>query len=98
MVHFNELAPKQNEIEKGDCTMSDEITVHPVPWPPAPIKTERLVLRQSEARDRAALIDLFASPEVGTYVGGGQGARAPDRVTSSSARCPRYPGSASASS
>ncbi|NQF14018.1 GNAT family N-acetyltransferase [Brevibacillus sp. HB1.3] len=50
--------------------MSDEITVHPVAWPPAPIKTERLVLRQSEARDRAALIDLFASPEVGTYVGG----------------------------
>jgi len=50
--------------------MSDEITVHLVAWPPAPIKTERLVLRQSEARDRAALIDLSASPEVGTYVGG----------------------------
>ncbi|GED70711.1 N-acetyltransferase [Brevibacillus reuszeri] len=50
--------------------MSDEIIVHPVAWPPAPIKTERLVLRPSEARDRAALIDLFASPEVGTYVGG----------------------------
>ena len=42
----------------------------PVAWPPAPIKTERLVLRESEARDRAALIELFASPEVGTYVGG----------------------------
>ncbi|MFF4444279.1 GNAT family N-acetyltransferase [Streptomyces sp. NPDC001502] len=39
-------------------------------WPPAPIRTERLVLRQSEARDRAAFIELFASPEVGTYVGG----------------------------
>ncbi|GEC91331.1 GNAT family N-acetyltransferase [Brevibacillus brevis] len=50
--------------------MSDEIIVHPVAWPPAPIKTERLELRQSEARDRVALIDLFASPEVGTYVGG----------------------------
>jgi RimJ/RimL family protein N-acetyltransferase len=50
--------------------MSDEIKVHPVSWPPAPIKTERLVIRQSEARDRTALIDLFASPEVGTYVGG----------------------------
>lgn len=50
--------------------MSDEITVHPVAWPPAPIRTERLVLRESEARDRAALIDLAASPEVGTYVGG----------------------------
>ncbi|MFE7275967.1 GNAT family N-acetyltransferase [Streptomyces sp. NPDC057623] len=42
----------------------------PVAWPPAPIRTERLVLRESEARDRAAFIDLFASPEVGTYVGG----------------------------
>ena len=42
-------------------------------WPPpAPIKTERLVLRQSEARDRDRIIDLFSSPEVGTYVGGAQ--------------------------
>ncbi|MFE6834819.1 GNAT family N-acetyltransferase [Streptomyces sp. NPDC057705] len=39
-------------------------------WPPAPIRTERLVLRASEARDRAAFIELFSSPEVGTYVGG----------------------------
>ena len=39
-------------------------------WPPAPITTERLLLRQSEARDRAAFIDLFASPDVGTYIGG----------------------------
>jgi RimJ/RimL family protein N-acetyltransferase len=41
-----------------------------VAWPPAPIRTERLVLRESEARDRPAVIELFASPEVGTYVGG----------------------------
>lgn len=41
-----------------------------VAWPPAPIKTERLVLRESESRDRAAFIELFASPEVGTYLGG----------------------------
>ncbi|MFB7253018.1 GNAT family N-acetyltransferase [Streptomyces nojiriensis] len=39
-------------------------------WPPAPIRTERLVLRQSESQDRAAFIELFASPEVGAYVGG----------------------------
>ncbi|MGW6983588.1 GNAT family N-acetyltransferase [Streptomyces sp. NPDC054932] len=39
-------------------------------WPPAPIRTERLVLRASEARDRAAFIELFASPEVGTHLGG----------------------------
>ena len=42
----------------------------PVAWPPAPIRTERLVLREPEPRDRAALIELFASPEVGTYIGG----------------------------
>lgn len=28
------------------------------------------MLRESEARDRAAVIELFASPEVGTYIGG----------------------------
>ncbi|KAF4409013.1 GNAT family N-acetyltransferase [Streptomyces lycii] len=41
-----------------------------VPWPPAPIRTERLVLRESEARDRAAFVELFASPEVRTHLGG----------------------------
>src|SRR5262249_3574151 len=44
----------------------------PVSWPPAPIRTDRLVLRESEARDRAAVIELFSSPEVGTYIGGPQ--------------------------
>lgn len=42
----------------------------PVAWPSEPIRTERLVLRESEARDRAAFIELLASPEVGTYLGG----------------------------
>ncbi|QUC58975.1 GNAT family N-acetyltransferase [Streptomyces sp. A2-16] len=42
----------------------------PVAWPPAPIRTERLVLRESEARDRAAFIELHASAEVHTYLGG----------------------------
>ncbi|WP_433889325.1 GNAT family N-acetyltransferase [Streptomyces sp. CA-111067] len=42
----------------------------PIAWPPAPITTERLVLRPSEARDRSGVIELNASPEVGTYVGG----------------------------
>jgi RimJ/RimL family protein N-acetyltransferase len=41
-----------------------------VPWPPAPLRTERLVLREPEARDRASVVELFASPEVGTYIGG----------------------------
>lgn len=44
----------------------------PATWPPAPIWTERLVLRESEPRDRAAFIELFASPEVHTYLGGPQ--------------------------
>ncbi|GAA3113345.1 GNAT family N-acetyltransferase [Streptomyces rectiviolaceus] len=44
----------------------------PVAWPPDPIKTERLVLREPEARDRAAFIELLASPEVHTYLGGPQ--------------------------
>jgi RimJ/RimL family protein N-acetyltransferase len=41
-----------------------------VTWPPDPVSTERLVLRESEARDCAAYVELFASPEVGTYIGG----------------------------
>jgi RimJ/RimL family protein N-acetyltransferase len=44
--------------------------LEPVTWPPEPIRTERLVLRASEARDRAAVIELLASPEVGAYLGG----------------------------
>ncbi|MEV6195646.1 GNAT family N-acetyltransferase [Streptomyces sp. NPDC051920] len=41
-----------------------------VAWPPEPIKTERLVLREAEPRDRAAFIELLGSPEVHTYLGG----------------------------
>lgn len=41
-----------------------------VTWPPAPIRTERLVLRESQARDRAAFVELSASPDVNTYTGG----------------------------
>ncbi|MFC9157045.1 GNAT family N-acetyltransferase [Streptomyces bauhiniae] len=42
----------------------------PVSWPPLPISTERLVLRESEGRDRAAFIELYASPDVHTHLGG----------------------------
>ncbi|MBD0734805.1 GNAT family N-acetyltransferase [Streptomyces sp. CBMA29] len=42
----------------------------PVVWPPEPIRTARLVLRGAEARDRAAFVELLASPEVHTYLGG----------------------------
>ncbi|MFD0343239.1 GNAT family N-acetyltransferase [Streptomyces sp. NPDC127117] len=41
-----------------------------IAWPPAPIRTERLVLREPEDRDRAAFIELFASPLVGACIGG----------------------------
>ena len=44
--------------------------LEPVIWPPEPIRTKRLTLRQPEARDRAAFIELLASPEVNTYLGG----------------------------
>lgn len=44
----------------------------PVAWPPLPIETERLVLRESERIDRVGLIELFSSPDVGTFVGGAQ--------------------------
>src|SRR3954449_9621256 len=46
------------------------IDLGPVAWPPEPIRTERLVLRESEARDRVAFIELLASPQVHTYLGG----------------------------
>ncbi|WP_053849393.1 GNAT family N-acetyltransferase [Streptomyces sp. NRRL B-24085] len=42
----------------------------PASWPPPPIRTERLVLRAPEARDRAVFVELLASPEVHTYLGG----------------------------
>lgn len=41
-----------------------------VAWPPEPIRAERLVLRESEARDRPVFIELLASPEVNTHLGG----------------------------
>lgn len=45
-----------------------------------PIRTERLVLREAEARDRAAFVELLASDEVGTYVGGPQSPEDLDRL------------------
>lgn len=41
-----------------------------IAWPPAPIETGRLVLREAEDRDRATFVELLASPEVHTYLGG----------------------------
>ena len=62
----------------------------PVAWPPEPIKTERLVLRASEARDRAAFIELLASPQVHTYLGG---PRPRDELESEMSGAPeRWPG------
>ncbi|BBB01847.1 putative acetyltransferase [Actinacidiphila reveromycinica] len=46
------------------------MTVDPASWPPAPLSTDRLVLRASQARDRPAFVELFSSPEVGVHVGG----------------------------
>jgi RimJ/RimL family protein N-acetyltransferase len=55
--------------ERADW-LADMTELGPVAWPSAPIRTERLVLREAEARDRAAFIELLASPEVHTYLGG----------------------------
>lgn len=46
--------------------------LNPPIWPPAPIHTERLTLRETEPRDRASFIELHASPQVNTYLGGPQ--------------------------
>lgn len=62
-----------------------------VAWPPEPIPTERLVLRESQARDRAAFIELLASPAVHTYLGG---PRAPDELERELPAAPeQWPGS-----
>jgi RimJ/RimL family protein N-acetyltransferase len=62
-----------------------------VAWPPEPIRTERLVLREPEARDRAAFIELLASPEVHTYLGG---PRPRDELEHETPEIPeRWPGS-----
>lgn len=39
-------------------------------WPPGPIETERLVLREPEARERPAIVELLTAPEVRVYLGG----------------------------
>ncbi|MEV6005438.1 GNAT family N-acetyltransferase [Streptomyces sp. NPDC051976] len=60
-------------------------------WPPAPIRTERLVLREPEARDRAAFVALLTSPEVNAYLGG---PRPRDEVERETPEVPeRWPGS-----
>ncbi|MEV5893804.1 GNAT family N-acetyltransferase [Nonomuraea fuscirosea] len=46
------------------------LEIGPAAWPPEPIRTERLSLRQSEARDRAAFLELLASQRVHAYLGG----------------------------
>lgn len=60
-------------------------------WPPVPIRTERLVLREPEARDRAAFVALLTSPEVNAYLGG---PRPRDEVERETPEVPeRWPGS-----
>jgi len=41
-------------------------------WPPASIRTERLLLRAPEARDREAFLDLGSDPTVNHHLGGGR--------------------------
>ncbi|MEY9872159.1 RimJ/RimL family protein N-acetyltransferase [Streptacidiphilus sp. MAP12-33] len=55
---------------EADVPVAEPEQPEPLAWPPAPIRTGRLVLRQSDARDRATIIDLLASSAVNTYLGG----------------------------
>jgi hypothetical protein len=67
-----------------------------VAWPPSPIRTERLVLRESGARDRATFIELLASPEVHAYLGG---PRPRDELERDLPEVPaRWPGASSSTS
>jgi RimJ/RimL family protein N-acetyltransferase len=76
--------------ERADW-LADMTELGPIAWPPAPIRTERLVLREPEARDRAAFIELLASPEVHTYLGG---PRPRDELERETAKVPeQWPGS-----
>ncbi|WP_275411818.1 GNAT family N-acetyltransferase [Winogradskya humida] len=50
----------------------------PVAWPPQPVRTARLVLRESESRDRPVFVELLASEEVHTYLGGPQQRELPE--------------------
>ncbi|MFC8366226.1 GNAT family N-acetyltransferase [Streptomyces griseorubiginosus] len=60
-------------------------------WPPEPIRTERLVLRAPEARDRTAFIELLASAEVHAFLGG---PRARDELQRETPAVPeQWPGS-----
>lgn len=43
-----------------------------VDWPMAPIRTERLLLRAPEARDRETFLDLGSDDEVNHHLGGGR--------------------------
>ncbi|MEU0474870.1 GNAT family N-acetyltransferase [Streptomyces olivaceus] len=62
-----------------------------VAWPPAPIRTERVVLREPEARGRAVFVELLASAEVHTHLGG---PRQRDGLERELPRVPeRWPGS-----
>ncbi|MFJ3809451.1 GNAT family N-acetyltransferase [Streptomyces sp. NPDC090073] len=62
-----------------------------VAWPPEPIGTGRLVLREPEARDRALFIELLSSPEVNAFLGG---PRRRDELERETPEVPeRWPGS-----
>lgn len=41
-------------------------------WPPAPISTDRLILRAAQSRDRERLLDLWSDPQAHEFLGGAQ--------------------------
>jgi RimJ/RimL family protein N-acetyltransferase len=43
-----------------------------VVWPPEPLTTERLIVRQTQASDRASYIEMLCSDDVRRFLGGAQ--------------------------
>jgi RimJ/RimL family protein N-acetyltransferase len=59
-------------MAEGGSTVADlEATL----WPPVPIRTERLLLRPTQASDRDGFLELLWSHEVRQYLGGPAGSR-----------------------
>jgi RimJ/RimL family protein N-acetyltransferase len=52
-----------------------------VVWPPEPVTTERLVLRQTQAGDRPAFVEMSCSDEVRRFLGGAEDRELVERET-----------------
>jgi len=53
-----------------DCPMAALELPAAAPWPPQPLKTERLTLRAPQTSDQPWLVELFTSPQTRRFLGG----------------------------